>query len=258
MGVDWFYSLQFYSNQLFSHSILSNPVELITLVSLIISGIFLTGIIRALYTNYKENKLLETLFFLLGMICLIIAAVLAILVNFAYTTWGLPGLGTIVSIIMNIVVLVCILLVNLFSIRVTFPKRYKFLLAILLVLSAILVYTGVWATVQGPPLSRVIDFGLVFSLEFMLIRFFGLVVFSVIPISLFFYYAKKVREEKRAHSNRSIWLGLGILCFSIAILVASVNPSLQVIQIFYVPAAIIFYVSFSMPDWYKRRIGLAE
>ncbi|NVM03759.1 MAG: hypothetical protein HWN67_15625 [Candidatus Helarchaeota archaeon] len=252
MAVDWQYSLQFYFSQIFSSS---GPFDLITLVSLSVSGIFLIGIIHALYLNYKKNKLVETLFFLVGMICLIIGAVSAILVRFCYENWGLRGLGDLLSIIMSIIILICIVLVNLFSIRVTFPRRYKILLAILLVLSTFMVFTGVWATVQGPPHSRVIDFGLVFSLEFMLIRFFGLVPFSVIPISLFFYYAKKVREEQRAHSNRSIWLGLGILCFATTILVATANPTFQVIQVLYVPAAIIFYVCFSMPNWFKRKIG---
>ncbi|NVM03758.1 MAG: hypothetical protein HWN67_15620 [Candidatus Helarchaeota archaeon] len=255
MAVDWQYSLQFYFSQIFSSS---SPFDLITLVSLSVSGIFLIGIIHALYTNYKKNKLIETLFFLLGMMCLIIAAVFAILVRFSLANWGLLGLGIFFTIITNMFALICILLVNLFSIRVTFPTRYKIVLVILLVISAILIYTGLWAALQGPPYTMVIDFIVFFSLEIMLIRFFGLLPFSIIPISLFFYYAKKVREEKRAHSNRSIWLGLGILCFSIAVLVGSANPRFQVIQVLYVPAAIIFYVCFSMPDWFKRRIGWAD
>ncbi|MFX0142429.1 MAG: hypothetical protein ACFFDN_52800 [Candidatus Hodarchaeota archaeon] len=258
MAVDWYYSLQFYFNQISGTSILSNPFELMTLFSLLISGIFLIGIIHALYTNYKKNKLIETLFFLLGMICLIIAAVFAILVRFSLANWGLLGLGIFFSIITNIFALICILLVNLFSIRVTFPTKYKIVLIILLVISAILVYTGLWAAIQGPPYTMVRDFLVFFSFEIMIIRFLGLVVFAIIPISLFFYYATKVREEQRAHSNRSIWLGLGIVCFSISILVASVFPKLTYIQLLYVPAAIIFYVCFSMPDWFKNKIGWGE
>ncbi|NVM03760.1 MAG: hypothetical protein HWN67_15630 [Candidatus Helarchaeota archaeon] len=254
MAIDWWYSVQFYSNKIFGTSII-NPVQLITLVSISVSGIFLIGIINALYTNYKKNKLIETLLFLVGMICLIIAAVFGILVSFAYRDWGLRGLGDLFSICMNILVLSCIILVNLFSIRVTFPKKYKFILAILLILTAILVYTGLWAALEGFPYTRVVDFVVVFSLEFMLIRFFGLLPFSIIPISLFFYYAKKVRNEQRAHSNRSIWLGLDIICFATAIMIANVIPRFQFIQVLLVPAAIIFYVCFSMPDWFKRKIG---
>ncbi len=257
MAVDWWYSLQFYFNKIFGTSSI-NPAELITLISLLISGIFLAGIIHALYINYMKNKLIETLFFLLGMICLIIASVFAIILRFILLNWGLRGLGDLISVIMGIIVLICIVLVNLFSIRVTFPKKYKNILVILLILSAILVYSGLWAAIQGPPHVRVIDFVVVFSPVFMLIRFFCLLPFSIIPISLFFYYAKKVRSEQRAHSNRSIWLGLGILCFATTILVTTVIPKLQLIQILFVPAAIIFYVCFSMPDWFKRRIGWTD
>ncbi|MFX1449744.1 MAG: hypothetical protein ACFFCM_02805, partial [Promethearchaeota archaeon] len=57
------------------------------------------------------------------------------------------------------------------------------------------------------------------------------------------------------HSNLSIWLGLGILCFATALLVATIIPTFQVIQVLYVPAAIIFYICFSMPEWFKRSIG---
>ncbi|MFX0137813.1 MAG: hypothetical protein ACFFDN_29500 [Candidatus Hodarchaeota archaeon] len=256
MAIDWFYSVQFYFNKIFGTSF--NPVQLITLVVISISGIFLIGIIHALYTNYKKNKLIETLLFLLGMISLIIAAVFGMLVSFTYRDWGLRGLGDLFTIFMNFSILSCILLVNLFSIRVTFPKRYKIVLAILLILSAILVYTGLWAAFQGAPYVRVIDFVVVFSLEFMLIRIFGLLPFSIIPIALFFYYAKKVRKEQRAHSNRSIWLGLGIICFSTTVTVANVIPRFQFIQVLLVPAAIIFYVCFSMPDWFRRRIGWVE
>ncbi|MFX1449746.1 MAG: hypothetical protein ACFFCM_02815 [Promethearchaeota archaeon] len=255
MAIDWEYTLNFYFNQLFSSS---DPFALIMLVSLAVSGIFLIGIIHALYLSYKKNKLIETLFFLVGMICLIIGAIFSIIVTFCYANWGLKGLGDLLSILMSIIILICIILVNLFSIRVTFPERYIIILVLLLFLSAFMVSTGLWATLEGPPHSRVINFGLVFSPVFALIRFFGLLPFFIIPVSLFFYHAKKVREEKRAHSNLSIWLGLGILFFSIDTLVASVYPRFLIIHVLYVPAAIIFYICFSMPDWFKRRIGWIE
>ncbi len=257
MADDWFYSVQFYFVKIFGTSTV-NPIELISLVSLSVSGILLIGIIHALYTTYKKNKLIETLLFLYGMIFLIIGSVLAILVRFAYRNWGLRGLGDFLTFIMNISVLTCFILVNLFSIRVTFPKKYKNILVILLILSAIMVYTALLASDQGFPYIRVVDFVVVYSIEYMLIRFFCLLPFSIIPMSLFFYYAKKVRQEQRAHSNRSIWLGLGILCFVIPILVVAIIPIFQFIQVFFVPAALIFYVCFSMPDWFKKRIGWVE
>ncbi len=254
MADDWFYSVQFYFNKLFGTSS-TDPIELISLVTLSVSGILLIGIIHALYTTYKKNKLIETLLFLYAMIFLIIGSVFAILLRFAYRDWGLRGLGDLFTLGMNLFVLTCIVLVNLFSIRVTFPRRYKIVLVILLVLSAIMLYTGLWAAFQGFPYVRVVDFLVFFTLELTLIRFFCLLPYSIIPIALFFYYANKVREEKRAHSNRSIWLGLGILFFDIAVLVTGVFPRLQIIQVLFAPSALIFYVCFSMPEWFKRKIG---
>jgi hypothetical protein len=81
---------------------------------------------------------------------------------------------------------------------------------------------------------------------------------AVIPISVFYYYAVKIREENRPSSNRSLWLGTGIFCFALAILMLSVASVTRIFLVLYIPSSIIFYVCFSMPEWFKRRIGWTE
>ena len=192
------------------------------------------------------------------MITLIPATIFGIISSLCYSTFGLPEISEIIVILTLFPMQFTYLTVNLFAISMTFPKRYKLILVILLILSVILIGTVIWAVISGPPFFNVINLSQVYSLNIQIIRFICLIPVAVIPISVFYYYAAKVREENRPTSNRSIWLGTGILSFALAVIVTSVTEVFRVFQVLYVPAAIIFYVCFSMPDWFKRRIGWTE
>ncbi len=258
MPVTWEYYFQFVSNKLFGLSIFEQPFELILLGALLIALVFLLGIIYELYKDYKKTKTIETLLFLLGMITLIPANIFGIVYSLCYSTFGLPELAEFLIIFNLFPMQFTYLCVNLFAIRMTFPKRYKIILVILLILSVILIGTMTWAILNGSPYFSIVNFAPVYSLDIQIIRFICLIPVAVIPISVFYYYATKVREENRATSNRSIWLGTGILCFALAVIVTSVATEFRMFQMLYVPAAIIFYVCFSMPEWFKRRIGWTE
>ncbi|MFX1450795.1 MAG: hypothetical protein ACFFCM_08135 [Promethearchaeota archaeon] len=258
MPITWDYYFQFTVNKLYGISTFSDPFELFMLIVFLIAFIFLLGIINALYKDYKKNKIIETFLFLLGMILLIPSNIFLILISLCYSTFGLPELGAFLTLIALFPSQITYLCVNIFAIRVTFPKRYKVVLVILLILSAATVGAQAWAIIVGSPYSRLINFSMVYSFEVQIIRYIGLVPIAVIPISVFYYYAIKVREENKARSSRSIWLGTGILFFALAVLIASVAGEFRIFQVLYLPAAIIFYVCFSMPDWFKRRIGWTE
>ncbi|NVM04006.1 MAG: hypothetical protein HWN67_16865 [Candidatus Helarchaeota archaeon] len=255
MPISWEYGFQYTLNRFSGRSLFDQPIDLILLGALLVAFVFLIGIIRALYKDYKKTETVETLLFLLGMITLIPANIFGIVTNLCYSTLGMPEIAEIITIINLFPMQFTYLCVNLFAIRMTFPKRYKLILVILLILSVIMIGTVTWAITKGPPYFNVINFAQVYSLNIQIIRFICLIPVAVIPISVFYYYATKVREENRATSNRSIWLGTGILSFAIAVIIPTVAVELRVFQALYVPAAIIFYVCFSMPDWFKRRIG---
>ncbi|MFX1450797.1 MAG: hypothetical protein ACFFCM_08145, partial [Promethearchaeota archaeon] len=180
-----------------------------------------------------------------------------LLMGLCYSVYGLFELGKLMIILTQIPAQFTYLCVNLFAIRMTFPKKYKIVLIILIILSVLMMGTVTWAVFQGYPYFQY-NFGIMFSLEVQIIRFICLVPIAVIPISVFYYYAAKIRDENRAQSNLSIWLGTGILCFCIIIILTSVATIFRLFQILYVPSAIIFYICFSMPDWFKRRIGWTE
>ncbi len=255
MAVSWEYSLQYMSNMIVGSSLSSQLFELFMLSISLTAGILVAGIIYRLYKNYKKRESVETLLFLLGMISLIPANVLLTLQSLCYSTFGLPGLGELLTIITLFPAQFTYLCVNLFAIRMTFPKRYKIVLAILLVISAIYIGTQSWAVIQGPPYSNVLNFVTVYSFEIQVVRFLSVGTTAVIPIGVFYYFAVKIREENRPQSNLSIWLGTGILFFAIPVLITSVTAEFRIIQVLYIVSAIIYYICFSMPDWFKRRIG---
>ncbi len=258
MVASWDYPFQYIIYQLLGLNTTNLLFEIFGIVIYGVAGLFLFLIIYELYKDYRRDKLTETLLFLLGMIFLIISNVLVVFSRLCYATWGLPGLGELLTINMYLSAQICYLFVNAFAIRVTYPKRFNVIFIFLLVLSGILLGTQSWAIIQGPPHTKIVDFAIFFSIEIILIRIILLIPFGAIPVGVFFYFAKKVRNENKANSNRSIWFGIGILLFVIAIVFTSISRELSTIQVLFIPAAIIFYVCFAMPDWFKRRIGWAD
>ncbi|MFX0138359.1 MAG: hypothetical protein ACFFDN_32255, partial [Candidatus Hodarchaeota archaeon] len=233
MAVSWEYVFQYMSNMIFGSSLFSQAYELFMLSISLTTGILVVGIIYKLYKNYKQTESVETLLFLLGMISLIPANVFLTLQGVCYSTFGLPGLGELLTIITLFPAQFTYLCVNLFAIRMTFPKRYKIVLAILLVISVILIGTESWAVIQGPPYSTVRNFTTVYSFEIQIVRFLSLGATAVIPIGVFYYFAAKIREENRPQSNLSVWLGTGILFFAIPVLIISITPEFGIIQVLY-------------------------
>ena len=258
MIVNWEYYFEFMMNNLMGQSIFNQPLELFLTVIYAPLAILLFGIIYELYKNYKETEAVETLLFLLGMIVLFPSTVGGLINRLCFATFGSPELGLVISLLLQFPMQFTYLAVNIFAIRVTFPKQYRIALVILLILSVILIGTVTWAILQGPPMAKITNFIVVYSLEIQIVRFATLVPVAVIPTGVFFYYAGKNWEENRPKSARAAWLGLAILSFAIGVLFTSVSAEFRLFIIAYLPAAIIFYVCFAMPDWFKRRIGWPE
>lgn len=258
MAVSWEYYVQIALNSIFGPSTSFQLLSLISLIIFIIAGAFSIGIINELYKNYKQRATVETLLFLIGIITLIPSNIFLVLVNLFYWILVLPEIAEICILITLLLTQVTVLCIDLFAIRMTFPKRYKIVLFVLLLLAVINITTQYWATLQGPPYLIFYEYTTIYSIDIQIIRFITLVPVAVIPISVFYYYAVKIREENRAKSNRSLWLGTGILFFAFALLMLSIASVTRIFVILFIPSAIIFYLCFSMPEWFKRRIGWTE
>ncbi|MFX1450041.1 MAG: hypothetical protein ACFFCM_04300 [Promethearchaeota archaeon] len=254
MLASWEYAYQYQLNRLFGQSTLNDPMALFMIIIFLIAGIFLIGMIRALYQNYIAVEAIETLLFLIGMLCLLIGVVFNVFRKLSYSTWGAPELGDILYLITNFSVLAGILCVDAFSVRVTFPEHFKAIFSFVLTITPIFLGILIWAVIQGPPNAHIVNFEVAISFEMNIIRNIFVLPICAIPATLFLYYAIKIRKENKPNSSRSFWLGMGVIFFDLAVLVPQYDIELNFFQIFFLPAAITFYVCFSMPDWFKRKI----
>ncbi|MFX0133179.1 MAG: hypothetical protein ACFFDN_06000 [Candidatus Hodarchaeota archaeon] len=258
MAASWDYIFQYALNQIIAPSIFNDPFQLIMYGIWFVDAIFLAGLIRILYKNYKKTDSVESLLFMIGLLLILTSLVFFNIARFCYESLGSPGLGDLLYIITQFPVIAGSLCFNIFAVRVTFPKRSKIVFSFVLVLGIIFLATITWAVIQGPPYANVVNFDVSFSLNIVFIRLCSLLPILTIPAAVFFYYAIRIRNEDKPKSTTSLWLGLGIVFFAIAFVVSPIAIELRYLQAFVLPAPIIFYICFSMPDWFKRKIGRAD
>ncbi len=256
MAVSWDYYFQFYTNQIFGRFFYVQPLEILVIIFAFIGLLFLIGIMRALYRNYKKSNAIETLLFLISMIAFLVGGVLGGIERFCYSTWGLPQLGDLIRITVIFPVYFSFISVNIFALKTTFPEKFKIILPFLLILTIVSAGTVIWAELQGPPYARIINFAVAYSLEINLIRLITLSPLAVIPTTLFFYYAIKNRIEDKPKSNLSFWLGMGFLFFTVGSALTSAGT--EFFGLLFILSAAIFYVCFKMPGWFKKCIGWPE
>ena len=128
-------------------------------------------------------------------------------------------------------------------------------LSFLLIPATIFLVTLTWAIIQGPPYVNVINFEVLYSLDIIIIRLPCIISILALPAAVFFYFAIRIRNDDKPKSIISFWLGMGIVFFAIAFIVSPIVFEFRFFQVFILPAPIIFYLCFSIPDWFKRKIG---
>ncbi len=256
----WQYTFDFISNQFAGLGSFLEPMNLIFTFVYLLAGVFLIALLFRLYKNYKQTESVEILLFFLGLLLLLISNIIFIFRRLTYASLGLWGLGDLLTIILQFPSELGVLLINSFAIRATFPKRSKIVFSSVLTIIVIKWIVESWAIMIGPPLYDVINFDIVYSLEYSLIRLIFLLPIYIIPPGVFFYSSKVIREESKPKSTRAMWLGIGMLCFAVPFLtvpiaVIIIGYVFRIVEILVVFAPIIFYICFTMPDWFKRRIG---
>ncbi len=265
MQFSWVNLVDYVSNHVTKDfHMLSQPtipaMDIIFFIIYLIAGIFLIALLYKLFKMYKETESLDILLFFIGLLLLLISNVIFIFRRFAYASLGAPELGDFLTILLQFPSDLGVLFITLFTIRATFPKRSKVIFSSVLIVVVIKWIVETWVILQGPPLYNVINYDIVYSLEYALIRLVFLLPLYAIPPIVFFYYAKKIRSENKPKSSRALWLGVGMLCFAIPFLVVpiavvTIGNVMRLLEIFVLPAPIIFYICFTMPNWFKRKIG---
>jgi len=263
MGASLQYYIWFYINKAVGYSILSNPYELIGLI-LILTGLVLVGILAGvLYKSYRQTKMKPTLYFFLAFVFFIIAAFFLFLEKLSYASMGSMLLGDISMILSMVTVGIAIIFIDLFAFHNTYPDHVRSLGSIIVIITCITFGIRLWGLYVGPPIMDIINFEIVYlDLGVNIILYGTIIPVIVIGPLTFYYFSIKSYKENKPNSIRSFWFGTGLLCFGVGY-IAEVAPFFPtefsiLFRSTYIISAIILYICFTMPDWFKDKIGWTE
>ncbi len=255
------YDFEFLGNRLAGYSVLKNPLELFGLGLILIAIILVTILAYQLSVNYKKTRMVATLYWALAFIFLLIAVISLIIEKVSYSTLGNRALGDITAIIALIFSGAAIVCFDIFSFHTTYPDKVAILTVFVSIITAIYVGVLVYSIILGYPYADVVNYELVYQPTTDIIVYCTLTPISLIGPVIFFYFSSKTKEENPPNSRRSRWMGISLLFFAIGY-IAEVAPFLGALaipfRIFFVLSAYIIWVCFSMPEWFKRRIGWTE
>ena len=229
----------------------------------LIAGVFLILLLIKLYGSYKDTKSQDILYFMIGLLLLAASNIVFMIRRPMYETFANPFMGDLLTVILQIPSELGVLFIGIFTVRFTFPKRVKGIISIIAIIVAIKWIVESVIILGNSPHYYLVDYNIVYTLDYALIRLGLLIPLYLIPVTVFFYYSVKIRSENKPKSNRALWLGSGMLCFavpflSIPILVVTLGHVFRLLEIFVLAAAIIFYICFAMPKWFKKSIGMIE
>lgn len=188
-----------------------DPLQLISIIELFVaSGIALIlGLF--IYKKYRQKTARVTLNFALNFI-LVSLALICVAIDrllLTYLADRMPGI-----LFHNIAVnvsLAALLLIDIFTFEITYPKHVKklgILFGILLLIAGIILLFN--QPTLGPQQELLYSDQLLFLiLPFMIFP-------MLIPICIFFFYAIKVRKESIPKSNRALLMGLAAIIIIIS------------------------------------------
>ncbi|MFX0141388.1 MAG: hypothetical protein ACFFDN_47560 [Candidatus Hodarchaeota archaeon] len=225
-------------------------ISICTMAAGFILGIYCLYVIMK---KYRATEDINTLIFFLAGIFLLFSVGLLGFITFINPTSDPSELFVSLAIIAFISTGTCMLLIDIFAFRFTYPERVKTLFVFVFILLAIFIGILIWMTIEGPP-------SLMYHPTLLILSYFTLIpVMAIGPIT-FFYYAAKIRQEDRAKSNFALTFGIGIVLAVIMIFnelsMISIEPMLRaIIRLSGIAFVIIFIIAWKFPDWYKRMIG---
>ncbi|MFX0136059.1 MAG: hypothetical protein ACFFDN_20630 [Candidatus Hodarchaeota archaeon] len=252
------YEFEFLGNRLAGYSVLKNPLELFGLGIIIVAMIIVTILAFQMFRNYRETKMVATLYWALAFGFLLIAVIFLIIEKVSYSTLGNRSLGDTMAIFALIFSGAAIVCFDIFSFHTTYPDNVKILTLFVSIIAAIYVGVLIYSIILGYPHADVVNYELVYEASTDIIVYCSLLPIILLAPLIFFYYSSKMRENNPPNSIRARWMGIGLLFFAIGY-ITEVAPFLGILaipfRIFFLLAGIVLWICFSMPDWFKQKIG---
>ena len=253
------YAIEFTLRELSGYSMFTDPLELFgTILILVILAITILIVVK-LFNNYKETNDKATLSWALASLFLLFAIIFLIIEKLSYSTLGQPDFGRLVAMIASSCVAASLVSFSNFAFYITYPKYKDIFVIIVAILGISYMAVLIYANIMGPPLVDVVEFELIYDISINFLIYPLLIPILTIGPVIFFYFAQKSREENRPNATRAIWLGIGLICFGTGYIVevAPFFPPFLSIPLrgLFLATAIIMYICFTMPEWFKKSIG---
>jgi len=252
--------------------ILEDILNLIGLIIVIIAIIIDYSISLLLIKPYKRNKTRPTLIFILhfifaatSMIFLIAEQGFLMYFNGAYEYWHIAKLTADLAYIVSAGAAITI---AVFTFYMTFTKYKKVLTSIILGLSCI--YVGVLLIAYIPNYSGNIGEYSFFEYSFIetisgyepkysyitnLITMYTMIPIIIIGPILFYYYSAKIWKSDSAKGKRSLFMAIALTIVIISYAFELIELQISIfIRIGYIIYAILMYICFKMPEWFKKFI----
>ncbi|NHI91868.1 MAG: hypothetical protein EAX96_05155 [Candidatus Lokiarchaeota archaeon] len=245
---------------------MQNPLEFVGYGIIILIVIFVILNIRVLLQKYKHTENKNTLVFTFAFI-MFLGAIVTLLIQ-TLTLELDEFIGRMMAILALIFSGTAIVLINYFSFNNTFPEKKVGLTIIISLVAVIYVSILTHANINGlygGNLSDIIAGEVAYDPTISLISFICLIPLGLISPIMFFYFSVQSASLNKANSLRSFWMGVAISAFFsgyILEVMAIASPIVDILLIFgrilMFVAALILYICFSMPDWFKNKIGWVE
>ncbi|MHA1784940.1 MAG: hypothetical protein ACTSVY_11150 [Candidatus Helarchaeota archaeon] len=249
----------------------------ITIVDLIGLGIIMIIVIIILLSlitlirSYKETKNVSTLYFTLAYILFVGAIVTLLLEKILLTFYDANPepifeiLGRINAIAALVMSGGAVVNINLFAFHNTFPEKKVILGIIFAILTALYVTFLSYANIVKGEFSQIIAGEITYAFNISLMSLVCLIPVTIAGPAVFYYFSFMTKESNRPNSLRSLWMGIGITLFFIGYILEILPVTAEISLIISIPgrsfllmAAIILYVCFKMPNWFKNSIGWPE
>ncbi len=248
------YSIEFTLNQLTGYFNNRDPSGVIVYYLVLAILVVATISTLSLFKKYKTTKENSTLSWALAFLFTELAAICMVIETISYTILGQPDLGKMMSVLNMIFTTCAIINLDNFALIMTYPNKKNKILIIVAILGIIAILLVIFANTLGYPYSYIQGFLLIYDVIISYFIFSLILPNFIIGPTIFFYFASKIREENRPKSNLSLWIGIGLTCFGLGYLLI-VIPILAIPLSIFLASTIIMYICFSMPEWFKNKIG---
>ena len=250
-------------------------IDIIGLLIIIVTMVVIILNVKVLLNSYKETKNISTLYFAFVFIFFIGAIVFLLVEKVTLTLHDTNGtilmaiLGGWSAILALIFSGCSIVTINLFAFHNTFPERKKILVPIIGILATIYVFLLCYSIFtsmhMGGVLAEIVLGEITYNNYISMWSFLALIPCAISGPVVFFYFSGMTRETNAPNSKRSFWMGFAITLFFIGYVIEVVPIQHPIIAYLSIPgrlcfllAAYILNVCFSMPEWFKNRIGWTE